>query len=290
MTDRAAPTPAPPEEAARAAQEPLAAPVALAGPRRRSSLRLRLAAFLAALAAHLAVLYWIAREPPLPMAGAGGRLLDAVDIGMVDATALEARPDVRAPPAPATPDAAVESKEGTVESEAAPQQPEQKEQKENKRAPEKPREEEPIPIQPAEAPSVVKPPEKREPQKREKERKEASPAADAGGAAARGDGPQKERQTAPAAASPGAVREYDGYVQAALTRARPKRGFGRGTVRVKFQLSPEGAVVSVEVGRSSGNKRLDDEAVATVRRARFPRPRPGMSDIQRFYEFPIYFR
>jgi protein TonB len=285
MTSAAEPPPAAPaEEAARAAQEPLAAPVALAAPKPRPSARLRLAAFLVALAAHLAVLYALTLGAPSPMAGGQGRLLDAVDVGMVDATALEARPEVRAPPAPATPDAAVEAKEGTVESKPAPEQPEQKEEK---REPEKPRDE-PVPSQPLDAPSVLKPPEKREEQ--EKERKKASTAADAGGAAARGDAAQKERQTAPAAASPGAVREYDGYVQAALIRARPKRGFGRGTVRVKFQLSPEGAVASVEVSRSSGNKRLDDEAVATVRRARFPRPPPGTSDIQRFYEFPIFFR
>jgi protein TonB len=286
MTSAAEPLPAAPaEEAARPAQEPLAAPVELAIPKARSFARLRLAAFLGALAAHLAVLYALTREAPSPMAGALGRLLDAVDISMINATALEARPDVRAPPASATPDA-VETKEGSAESEPAPRQ---RERKEEKREPETLREE-PVPIQPVEAPTVVQPLQEREKQQKEQERRETSIAADAGGAAARGDDLEKEKQAASAAASPGAVREYDGYVQTALTRARPKRGFGRGTVKVKFQLSPEGAVASVEISKSSGNKRLDDEAVATVRRAKFPRPPSGTTDIQRFYEFPIYFR
>ncbi len=284
MTDATAPSPptaSPDEEAARAAREPLAAPAELIGPKPRPSARLRRAAFLVALAAHLAVLYALMQQAPSPMAGAQGRLLDAVDISMVNSKALEARPDLSAPPASASPDA-VQAKEGTVESKPAPQQPEQKdERKEPEKAPEEP----PPPVQAVEAPAVVK-----APQEEKSERREASTSADAGGAAARGDAQSKERQVAPAAASPGAVREYDGYVQTALTRAKPKRGFGYGTVKVKFQLSPEGEVTSVEISKSSGNKRLDDAAVATVRRARFPRPPSGMTELQRFYEFPIYFR
>jgi protein TonB len=192
---------------------------------------------------------------------------------MVSSGAFEARQDVSAPPAPAAADA-VEVKEGTVESKRSPQQPEQKE----KREPEKP-----VPPEVPLAPSVVKPQE-------EKERKEASTSADAGGAAARGEAPRTERQSAPAAASPGAVREYDGYVQTALSRAKPKRSPAYGTVKVKFRISPDGEIVSIEVTKSSGNKKLDDEAIATVRRARFPRPPRGMTDTQRWYEFPVNFR
>ncbi len=282
MDNATAPPPAAsPGEAARAAQEALAAPVELAGPKPRPSARLRLAAFLVALAAHLAMLYALSLEAPSPMAGGQGRLLDAVDISMVNSTALEARPDLSAPPASASPDA-VQAKEGSVESQPAPLQPERKEER---REPEKAPEEPPPPVQAVEAPAVVK-----APQEEKSERKEASTPTDAGGAAARGDAMRKERQVAPAAASPGVAREYDGHVQAALARAKPKRGFGFGTVKVTFQLSPGGEVTSVEISKSSGNKRLDDAAVATVRRARFPKPPPEMTDLQRFYEFPIYFR
>ena len=280
MTSAAVPPSAPPsQEAARAAQEPLAAPVRLVWPKPRPSTRLRLAAFLAALAAHAAVLYGVAREAPDPMAGGYGRLLDAVNITMVNSTVFEAREDISAPPAPAAADA-VEAKEGTVESKRGPQQPERKEEK---REPDK-QPEKPVPPEVVEAPSVVKPPQQ------EKERKEPSTSADAGGAAARGEALRPEERSVPAAASPGAVREYDSYVTRALAKAKPKSGLGYGTVRVKLVIAPDGAIASVAVIESSGNKRLDDAAIAAVRRARFPRPPPGMTDRQRWYEFPVYFR
>lgn len=280
MTSPAMPLPAPPpEEASSAAQEPLAAPVGLAWPKPHPSAGLRLAALLAALAAHAAVLYGIARKAPDPMAGGHGRLLDAVNITMVNSVVFEARQDVSAPLASAAADA-VDAKEGTVDGKRGPQQPKQKEEK---REPEK-QPEKPVPPEVVEVPSVLKPPQQ------EKERKEASTAADAGGAAARGDAPLTEKQSAPAAASPGAVREYDGYIQAALDKAKPKRGLGVGTVRVTLQISPDGEIVSLEVIKSSGNRRLDEAALAAVRRARFPRPPPGMTDRQRWYEFPVYFR
>jgi TonB family protein len=234
-------------------------------------------ALLAALAAHLGVLYWITRAAPQPMAGAYGRLLDAVNISMVNSKAFEARQDVVAPPAPAAADA-IEAKEGTVESKSGPQQPEQKEEK---REPEK-RPEEPLPPEAVEAPSVVKPP-----QEQEKERREATISADVGGAVARGDALRAEKQIAPAAASPGVVREYDGYVQSVLAKANVKRGLGYGTVWVKLQISPDGEITSAKVIKSSSNKKLDDEALSEVRRLKFPRPPPGMTDRQRWYEFPV---
>lgn len=270
------PLAAPPEDAARAAQEPLGAPVALAWPNPRPSARLRLAALLAALAAHAAVLYGVTREPPEEMAGGRGRLLDAVNVTMVNSAVFEARRDISAPPAPAAADA-VEAKEGGVESNRGPQQAEQKEEKrEAEKQPEMP-----VPPEVVEAPSVVKP------LQEEKERKEASTAADAGGAAARGEALRPEKQPAPAAASPGAVREYDGYVQTALTKAKRERCLGVGTVKVKLRISPDGEIASVEVSKSSSNKKLDDAALARVRRARFPRPPPGMTERQRLYEFPV---
>jgi protein TonB len=228
------------------------------------------------LAAHAAVLYGVARQMPARMAGAHGRLLDAVNISMVSSGALEARPDLSAAPAPAAANA-VDAKEGAAESKRGPQQPEQKEEK---REPEK-QPEKPVPPEVVEVPSVVKP------QQEEKERKEASTSADAGGAAARGDAPRAEKQSAPAAASPGAVREYDGYVQAGLAKAKRERCLGIGTVKVKLQISPDGEIASVEVSKSSGNKKLDDAALARVRRVRFPRPPPGMTERQRLYEFPV---
>jgi protein TonB len=212
------------------------------------------------------------------MAGGHGRLLDAVNITTVNSAVFEARQDASAPPAPAAADA-VDAREGAVESKRGPQQPEQKEISEAKKQPERP-----VPAEVVKAPSVVKP------RQAEKERTEASNSADVpGGAAARGDALRKEKQIAPAAASPGAVREYDGYVQTVLARLKPKRGLGVGTVRVSLQISPDGEIASVEVFKSSGNKKLDDAAVTEVRRARFPKPPPGMTESQRWYEFPVKF-
>jgi TonB family protein len=276
------PSASPSDEAARGAQEPLTAPARLAWPKPRPAARLRLAAFLAALAAHAAVLYGVAREAPDPMAGGHGRLLDAVNITMVNSTVFEARPDVSAPPAPAAADA-VEAKEGTVESKTGPQQAEQKEEK---REPDK-QPEKPVPPEVVEAPSVVKPPQQ------EKERKEASTSADAGGAAARGDVPNTAKQSAPAAASPGAVREYERRLGQAFIAAKPKSaGVGRqGTVRImiRLRISTAGEITSVEIARSSGNKRLDDLALAAAQRTRVPVPPAGMTADQLFYVVPYDF-
>jgi TonB family protein len=226
------------------------------------------------------VLYWVAREPPETMAGGYGRLLDAVSISMVDSKAFEARPDVNVPPALATHDA-VDAKEGTVESKAGQQQSEQKEEKaEPEKAPQ-----ELLPPEIVEVPSVVKPP-----QKQDKERKEASTPADLGGAAARGDALRAESQSAPAAASPGAAREYERYVIQALAKVKLKRGLGIGTVRVSLTISPSGEIAFLEIIKSSGNRMQDKEALAAIRSARFPRPPPGLTDEQRWFQFPVNFR
>jgi TonB family protein len=245
-------------------------------PKPRPSPRLRLAAFLGALAAHLAVVYAIAHQmPDDSIAGGQGSLLDAVNITMVSSKVFEARQDADAPRVPVAA-AAVEAKEGSVESEPALQQPEQKD--ENKE-PEK-AEEPPPPVQGVEAPAAVE-----APQEKKSERKEASTPADAGGATARGDALLDEKQSAPAAASPGAVREYARYVIQALAKVKPRRSLPLGTVRIRLQISPDGEIASLAVIKSSGNKKLDDAALVEVRRARFPRPPVGMTDKQRLYDF-----
>jgi TonB family protein len=277
MTSAAEPPSAnPPEETARAVLEPLTAPVGLAWSKPSTTAWLRLAALLAALMAHAAVLYWITREPSDTMAGGHGRLLDAVNISMVNTLALEARPDVNAPPAPAAADA-VEAKEGMVATKAGSQQPEEEKRQADKLP------EMPIPPEAVEAPSIVKP--------QEQERKEASIPADVGGAAARGTDLRAENKSAPAAASPGAVREYERYVIQALAKVKLKRGLGVGTVRLSLVVSPDGEIASLEVIKSSGNRKLDDEALAAVRRdARFPRPPPGLTEKHRWFQFPANFR
>jgi TonB family protein len=264
-------------EAAEGLQGPLAAPIRLAGDHPRLSRGLRLAAFLAALAAHAATLFLLMREPAGPMAGSYGHLLDAVNVTLVNSAVLESRQAERVPPAPAAADS-VQAKEGTAES--ATPRPEQKE----KTAEEK---------QPHHAPMAADAPDKapakvqKSQQEQEKEPKEASAAAVVGGVTSRGDSVVSVEKSAPAAASPGAVREYWRLVSQALAKTRPK-GVGHWRVKIGLVISTEGQLVSVEVAKSSGNKAMDDIAVSAVRRARFPRPPPGMTSDQLWYEIDFF--
>ena len=92
MANATEPTPAGESEgAAGAAQEPLTALIRLEGPRPRPAARLRLAAFLAALAAHAAILLALTRGPLDLRAGGHGHLMASVNVTMVDSTVLQAR-------------------------------------------------------------------------------------------------------------------------------------------------------------------------------------------------------
>lgn len=69
------------------------------------------------------------------------------------------------------------------------------------------------------------------------------------------------------------VSKYPGLVQRALRRAlrQPKgAGSARGEVQVTFVVSSSGSASQVSVTSSSGHAVLDKEAVATVKRAKFP--------------------
>jgi TonB family protein len=199
---------------------------------------------------------------------------------MVHSSVFESREHVRAPPAPAAADA-VEANEGAAESKPAPLRPEQKEQK---------AEENKTPDQPVPAEEVVRAPAKAaEPaREREEERKEAmTPAVPAGGAAARGDAVSPAKRSAPAAASPGAVRAYANSVQRALGRAKPKCT-RRFTVWLKLLVSPGGGIESLEVLKSSGNRSLDAAVLVAVRnRVKLPTPPPGLAFEDLWYEFPV---
>ena len=129
------------------------------------------------------------------------------------------------------------------------------------------------------------------PDKKREEQQEASTAAPAGGVTVRGEEPAAQQpQSAPAAASPGAVQDYARYVSQALAKSRP-RGLGElGTVQVRLVILPSGGLASVEIAKSSGNRRLDDMAVTAVGQARLPPPPPGMTASQRTYEVPYHFR
>ena len=68
---------------------------------------------------------------------------------------------------------------------------------------------------------------------------------------------------------------YAATVWSALARHKPKAG-QRGSTTVVFAIGDNGALRAVRVGRSSGNTRLDQLALATVRNAApYPPPPSG---------------
>jgi protein TonB len=88
----------------------------------------------------------------------------------------------------------------------------------------------------------------------------------------------------PALALPGAG--YDGgddvsYGQLVLSQVAKAKKMGRypgtpGATSVSFTLSDTGEIATVAIVRSSGQKWLDDEAIAMIRRAApYPPPPPG---------------
>jgi protein TonB len=240
------------------------------------------AALAIALFAHAAVIFAVIRQPDAALAGGGGQQVDAISVTMVHSEVLEAREPVRPEPASASAAASVESTDGapqSVATAAAEQQEEKKVPPEEQQ--DKPKEE---PVRDAEA--VLETP--RESQRQQK--KQAAAAPPTGGAAARSDTASEARANAPAAASPGAVREYALYVAQALAKSKPKGSGGHGTVRVKFVISGDGGLSTVQVSSTSGSSKLDNIAIGAVRQTKFLVPPAGMTALQLTYEVPYHFR
>jgi protein TonB len=77
---------------------------------------------------------------------------------------------------------------------------------------------------------------------------------------------QPQRLTGPA---------YSSKVWSALARHKPRAG-QRGSATVVFSIGMGGSLNSVSIGKSSGNARIDQLALATVRGAApFPPPPSG---------------
>jgi len=274
---------APLKEAARAAQEPLGAPVALAWPKPRPSALLRLAAFLAALAAHAAILLSLTREPLDLRAGGEGRLMASVNVTMIDTKVLQARKaNLEQPPAPPAAKGMVDVNDGVPDGKKAPQAAEDKEPQEKKAAH----------VQSPDTQATAATQEIDKPQQMpEQKRAKASNAKPLGGFTSRADAATTAEQAAPAATSPGVMRAYAAAVAEALDRTKPKRvpGYGTLKVEVKLVISINGEIASLEVLRSSGNRRADDTVLAAVRRTKLPVPPPGLSLKERWFEFEYTF-
>ncbi len=78
-------------------------------------------------------------------------------------------------------------------------------------------------------------------------------------------------------------QQWGASITSALRRAhRPPRG-AQGSVTLVIAIAPSGQVAAVSVAASSGNDRLDQSALAAVKRARFPRAPDGLT--QASYRF-----
>ncbi|MCI5109317.1 MAG: TonB family protein [Marivita sp.] len=109
-----------------------------------------------------------------------------------------------------------------------------------------------------------------------------------GGGAAPSTAPAAPR-AAPAATGPSKAQlarleqQWGAQISSALRRAhRPPRGVA-GSVTLVISIAPSGRVAGVALAASSGNSRLDQAALAAVKRARFPRAPEGLT--QSSYRF-----
>lgn len=258
---------------------PLRASRELAWHRPIATRRLHLTTLGMAVAAHAGLLYGLLHEPADELAGGGGQL-EAISVTLVSSTALESR-DV-APLSLTAAAEAIDVMEGATENASAlPQMKQEKEEQDNQKTAEQSE---------AVAAIVEKPKQATASQDTKENLKEAATTSAIGGVTVRGDAPSSVKQSAPAAASSGAMREYARYVAQALAKARPRGIGGNGTVKIRFVLSPEGRLAAAEVLTSSGNTKLDAMALDAVRRTVFPVPPSGMTVAQLTYEIPYRFR
>ena len=140
-----------------------------------------------------------------------------------------------------------------------------------------------VEAQPAEQPQP-EPVKEAEPKEKPKEKPKKKPKEQPKKATANAGNGGKANATVAASAASGSkgkgeasgnasVSKYPGLVQRALRRAlRQPKGAGgaRGEVQVTFVVSASGAASGIAVSKSSGHAVLDKEAVATVKRAKFP--------------------
>jgi protein TonB len=81
---------------------------------------------------------------------------------------------------------------------------------------------------------------------------------------------------------------YPGLVYRKIQRTRQKRAGGRGSVRIRFSVSSSGGLARISIAKSSGSKKIDQAALAHIRRAApFPAPPKGA---RRSFTIPVDIR
>jgi protein TonB len=102
--------------------------------------------------------------------------------------------------------------------------------------------------------------------------------------ASRGGGSGSKKK----AAGNARASNYPGLVYRKIQRTRQKRVGGRGSVRIWFSVSSSGGLAGISVAKSSGSKKIDQAAVAHIRRAApFPAPPKGA---RRSFTIPVDIR
>src|SRR5581483_2466388 len=196
----------------------------------------QLMGWMAALAAHAALLYALLLAPAYDMDGGGGQLADAISVTIVSSQAHESRETAVAQPnVTAAELARVDETDGAAPlpsaREATPGDDAEK-REEKTEAPAA------APVPPVEAVAQA-------PAEPERRKQEAS-APSAGGVSARGEA-DTPPQSAPAGASAGIARDYSRQVAMVLSRTKPKTVYETGAVEVEFRIGPDGTLASVGV-------------------------------------------
>ncbi|NLR72065.1 energy transducer TonB [Novosphingobium sp. ERN07] len=87
------------------------------------------------------------------------------------------------------------------------------------------------------------------------------------------------------------LRDYQAIIWRHIAAHKPRGVQTRGTVTVRFQLDRDGAVLALDIVRSSGNFNLDRIALRVIRQSgAFPAPPSGLASSQLHFTVPIDFR
>lgn len=101
--------------------------------------------------------------------------------------------------------------------------------------------------------------------------------------------PTPQPDPAPAAVLVRARPDYLTNPPPRYPRIARERGW-EGTVILRIEVLPDGAVGAIEVAQSSSHRALDDAAVEAARRWRFIPARLGSESVRSFVEVPVTYR
>lgn len=128
--------------------------------------------------------------------------------------------------------------------------------------------------------------EKAEQAEREAKRKRVRLGANAGASGSQGAKSSAGRVSA----SQGDLLRYKGTLNNWIASRKPPSVGKRGYVVVTFAVSPSGSLISARISSSSGDKALDQLALAAMRGAApFPKPPSGLTTTERLFTFKYSF-